>query len=124
MSWWQRWFARRDADSEAQDQYEQAVLIDLPLSNDDVGTDAERDTIHALSRELEKTVAEQQVGEFDGEEFCDGRSTLYLYGPDADRLFDAIEPVLRRFALTRGGKAIKCYQPIPGRDPGEVEIPL
>jgi hypothetical protein len=38
-----------------------------------------------------------RFGEFDGDEFAvDGTSaTVYMYGPDAERLFEGIEPALR-----------------------------
>lgn len=126
MSLWQWLFGRREqpAPEASAESPEQAVLVYLRLSDDNVGTDDERRQIHALSNALEAVLKDSPVGDFDGEEFDDGRCTLYLYGPEADALFAAIEPTLRSHAITRGGTAIKCYAPIPGRDPDEVEVPL
>jgi hypothetical protein len=52
---------------------------------------------------------DQGVGEFDGEEFGGGRCVLYMYGPDADRLFGVVEPILKATPVARGGFVIRRY---------------
>jgi hypothetical protein len=49
-----------------------------------------------LEKKLETAVGAAKVGEFDGNEMAvDGSDGfLYMYGPDADQLFDAVKPVL------------------------------
>ena len=88
---------------------EHAVLVHLRLSDDRFGTRQEMDAIHALSDRLEARILEAKVGEFDGDEFGEGECTLYMYGPDADALFSAIEGELRTSPLSRGAWVIKRY---------------
>ena len=68
-----------------------------------------------LEDELEAAINEKQVGEFDGHEMAvDGsEGYLYMYGPNADKLFDAIEPVLAQNWITKGAEITKRYGP-PG----------
>jgi hypothetical protein len=88
---------------------EQAVIVNLRLSDQSFGSPAERDAIHALSDRLEMAIAEAQVGEFDGDEFGEGKCLLYMYGPDAQKLFGVVEPVLRSSPMVKGGWVIKRF---------------
>src|SRR3990167_5860709 len=58
---------------------------------------SELEPIYEQSRRLEETLMATGVGEYDGHEIAvslkDGFH--YIYGPDADRLLEAVEPVLR-----------------------------
>lgn len=94
---------------ESPEQAEHAVLVRLKLSNAEFGGADERQATHALSDRLESAIRRANAGEFDGDEFGDGTCTLYMYGPDADKLFAAVEPELRGTRLTRGGHVIKRY---------------
>jgi hypothetical protein len=42
---------------------------------------------------MQQAIEEAAAGEFDGDEFGDGKCVLFMYGPDADRLFGVIETV-------------------------------
>lgn len=88
---------------------EHAVITHLPLLEDPFGSEREREIIADLAGELQHAINDHGVGEFDGEEFGGGRCVLYMYGPDADRLFGVVEPILRANPLARGGFAIKRY---------------
>jgi hypothetical protein len=101
---------------------EHAVLIQLRLSDHKFGTSEERESIHALSDELEAVIQAQRQGEFDGDEFGGGICTLYMYGPDADSLFTAIEPLLRKSPLTKGASVIKRYG--AAADPNSKQVRL
>ena len=103
---------------------EHAVIIHLPLHEDDFGSERERAAVAVLINNLEQIVHETQVGEFDGEELGDGRCVLYLYGPDADILFQVVEPLLKDTPLARGGFAIKRYGYAGDPDAVERRIPL
>jgi hypothetical protein len=76
-----------------------AVLAHFALSDDEFGSEAERATLGDLGDRLADVVARAGVGEFDGDEFGNGEAVLYLYGPDHQRLWDAVEPELRACAL-------------------------
>jgi hypothetical protein len=99
---------------------EQAVLIHLKLSDQKFGTLDEMDAIHALSARLEQVIKGKHLGMFDGDEFGQGECTLYMYGPDADALFAAIEPLLRSSPLTKAGSATKRYG--DAADPNAKEL--
>lgn len=90
---------------------EHCVKVVLKLSDDEHGTSEERDSIHGLSDALEASIEEYDAGEFDGDEFGGGECTLYMYGTDADRLFEAIRRPLFASPLARGGHVIKRYGP-------------
>jgi hypothetical protein len=83
---------------------EQAVIVHsaLPL----VESDELFRQIEALEDQLHSVIAAAGVGEFDGNEIGQGELTLYMYGPDAEKLFAVIAPVLRRAQLTQS--AIAC----------------
>jgi len=65
---------------------------------------------------LDQMIRSSGAGEFDGDEFGEGACTLFMYGPDADLLFRAVEPALRSSPLVRGGRAIKRYGPPGSRE--------
>jgi hypothetical protein len=101
---------------------EQAVLVRLKLSDQRFGTTHEMDSIHALSAKLEEVIKTKHLGEFDGDEFGDGVCTLYMYGPDADALFAAVEPLLRSSPLAKGASATKRYGNVTDPNAKEVKV--
>jgi hypothetical protein len=103
---------------------EQAVLVHLRLSDAGFGTREEMVSIHALSGRLEARIAAARVGEFDGDEFGQGECMLFMYGPNADALFEAVEPELRASPLSRGGWVIKRYGASDDDSAKEVRIDL
>jgi hypothetical protein len=81
---------------------DQAVILDLrPGSGFDLPAAEER--LYA--------VAERLDAEFDGNEIAvDGSEVrFFLYGPDADTLYEAVSPVVRELRLAPGSFAIKRY---------------
>jgi len=88
---------------------EHAVLVLIKLSDPGFGRPEERDAIHGLADRLKEAIDQAGAGEYDGDEFGEGQCTLYMYGPDADRLYKAIEPALRNFRFAPGSTATKRY---------------
>jgi hypothetical protein len=88
---------------------EHAVIAHIRLTEGKFGSETERAALALLAEDLERVIDERQAGEFDGEEFGDGGCVLYMYGPDADRLFEVVEPVLRAMPMAQGGFVIKRY---------------
>ena len=86
---------------------EQAVIVHFSYGSTDL------QPLSALEDKLEHAIAAAGVGEFDGNEVAaDGSDGyLYMYGQDADRLFEAVEPVLESSQFMRGAKVIKRYGP-------------
>lgn len=96
---------------------EHAVILHYALSDEDHGTVEEREAIFALEHRLSELIESQRLGEHDGNEFGGGEATIYCYGPDAQRLFEAIEsdvrafPARPAFAMLRFGEASDPHAP-------------
>ena len=98
---------------------EQAVIVYFHYGSRDL------QPLFALEDQLESAVAKAHVGEYDGHEIAiDGSDGhLYMYGPDADRLFEAVKPVLESSRFMKGAKVKKRYGP-PKDGVREVEVTL
>jgi hypothetical protein len=70
---------------------------------------------------LIEAIDDAGVGEFDGNEIGPEDATLYMYGPDADRLFSAVEAVLRDAALPPGSNVVVRYGG-PGAEERRIEL--
>jgi hypothetical protein len=103
---------------------EHAVIAHLKLSDEGFGTGDEVEAIHELSDQLAEAIEGTEAGEFDGDEFGEGECVLYMYGPDADALFAAIEPLLRGSPLAKGARVVKRYGEAGDRNAKEVSIRL
>jgi len=86
-----------------------AVLAHLKLADSHLGSEADVQACQALETRLESDIHRAGVGELDGNEIGGGECVLFMYGPDADRLFQAIEPALRSSPFARGGWVLKRY---------------
>jgi hypothetical protein len=87
---------------------EQAVIVHF----DNYGsTDLTR--LFALDDSLRSAIAKAHVGDYDGHEIrVDGSDGfLYMYGPNADELFDVVRPILERCPFTRGATVKIRYGP-------------
>lgn len=84
-------------------QPDEWIAVYFKLSNQEHGTSEERDSIHRFTDELAGLIRESGAGVFDGDEFGNGECGLFMYGPNADRLFNAAEPLLRRWKPLAGG---------------------
>ena len=98
---------------------EQALLLRLRLPESQAGD--ETPTIVALEESIESALRQHRTGEFDGHDLRDGVWTLYLYGPDANRIFESIEEVVRRARLDPSSHAIMRFG---GRGAREERVPL
>lgn len=90
-----------------------AVLVHVASVPDD-RLAALRDAVDAAARTA-------GAGELDGHELAVGGVVLFLYGPDAERLWLAVEPVVRDAPLGAGSYAV-----VRAGEPGAEErrIPL
>jgi hypothetical protein len=103
---------------------EHAVLVYIKLSDANMGSEKERNDCHALEDRMERSIKTKQAGEFDGDEFGEGFCTLFMYGPDADALFNAVESDLRAAPLLAGSYAIKRYGPATDPTARETRVVL
>jgi hypothetical protein len=76
---------------------EHTVIARYQLTSGPNGTSTDIHSLATLEDRLVQAIREARAGEFDGNEFGTGEVTLFAYGPDADRLFAAMEPILRSF---------------------------
>lgn len=60
--------------------------------------------VATLENRLEEVLESCECGELDGHETGPENTTLFLYGPDAEALFRAVEPVLQDYPLCRGAR--------------------
>jgi hypothetical protein len=95
---------------------EQALLITLSGPIHDI------QDIHTIEDELITAMTSSTVGEVDGHDFAtDGSSaTIYLYGPDADKLLLAASPVLMKFEIARGARLTRRYGSAENSESKEV----
>ena len=105
--------------SEAPDAPEHAVIVQFNFPSGNL------DRIFELEDQLAKAVEGAGVGQFDGNEIAvDGRDNLlYMYGPDADRLYAAIEPVVLGSELLSEARVRLRYGP-PGLETKQKTITL
>lgn len=103
---------------------DQAVLVHLRLSNDKFGTADEVTDCQALEEQLEQEIARVGVGEMDGNEIGEGECVLFMYGPNADKLFTAIEQLVKSSSFAKGAWALKRYGSPEDPHAREVRVEL
>jgi hypothetical protein len=101
---------------------EHAVIVHLRLSDAGFGSFEEREALLALQDQIAEAIKAAKGGEFDGDEVGEGECVLFMYGTDADRLFAAIEPILKTSPLALGGYGIKRYGEAGDPDSKEVRV--
>jgi hypothetical protein len=88
---------------------EQAVILSMRLSNDHFGTDLEDQQLARLEAKLERTLTEANAGEWDGHETGGGYHKIFLYGPCAEKLSDAIIMTVLEFDALSGSYMVKRF---------------
>ena len=84
----------------------QSVIVYFRFSNENL------EPIHTLERALIEAIVDAQVGVYDGHEvdLLDGDDAyLFMYGPDADRLFAIVQPLLEAASLMQGAEVTLRY---------------
>jgi hypothetical protein len=76
---------------------EHAVRVTYKLSGEGYGEPDERSAILELKYRLAEAIQAADAGEVSGTEFGGGKAEIFTYGPDARRLFEAMEQQLRAF---------------------------
>jgi len=90
---------------------EQAVIVHFQYGSTDLSR------LFALQHRLEDAIAAAKAGELDGNEIAvDGSDGFYfMYGPDADRLFTVILPILNSSEFMKGAEIKRRYGPPDGK---------
>ncbi|GAA4128661.1 hypothetical protein GCM10022215_40360 [Nocardioides fonticola] len=118
-----KWFGKKKAPAEPELSTEDAVIIHYSLSGDEYGTVEEREAIRALEGRVAAILQALQLGVHDGNEFGGGEAIIFCFGPDAGRLFAAIEAELRAFPA-RPAVARLVYKVGSDRDVREERVEL
>ena len=84
---------------------EHAVIINFKYGTTDLSA------LFDAEDKLTEVIEKAQAGELDGHEVAvDGSDgVFYMYGPDADVLFKAIEPTLKEISFMQGAEITKRY---------------
>ena len=96
---------------------EHAVTINIKLTGKSFEDESERVSIEVLEQKITRALENISFAELDGDEFGQGECSIFLYGQDADKLFEAIHPLLDTWNLFKGGSVTRRYGP-----PGANEI--
>ena len=88
---------------------DQAVIINLRLSDDSFGTDEERQRVLLLEDQIIEVVDRAGVGVVDGPGFGDGVAEFFVHGPDAEAVFAAIENLVRAFNPATGSSVLLMF---------------
>jgi hypothetical protein len=87
-----------------------SVRVRFALDDPKFGSNSERLRLHRFTDKLDEVLAAARVGEYDGDEFGEGECTLFMYGPDPEAIYRAIEPVLRKSSFLLGAK-VELFAP-------------
>ncbi|MBC7925294.1 MAG: hypothetical protein H7039_06515 [Bryobacteraceae bacterium] len=79
---------------------ENSVVLTFELGSE-MGTQEERNQIHAFEEELIREFDVTGAGMFDGDEFGNGACTVFCYGDSLTLLWEAVERCLSTMALPR-----------------------
>ena len=95
-----------------------AVIVHFDFGSTDLSP------LFVLEEELADSIAEASVGEFDGNEVAlDGSDgSLYMYGPNADRLFEVVRPILERSTAIKNAVATLSYGSAPDAKSVKVQL--
>ncbi len=99
---------------------EQAVIVHLKLRSTWGDVD-ERGPIFALEDVLGEAIEQSGSGEYDGDEWGQGECVLFMYGPNAERLFETISMELLKFKANPGSWCVLRYGP-PGAEVKKVGL--
>lgn len=100
---------------------EQAVLLTLRLADASGGADRVHARLRQLDEALRAAVAGARAGQVE-DPFRHGIDCVYtVYGPDADRLWDVVHPVLQGAPLRPGSFAVRRYG-APGAPEERVDL--
>ena len=84
-----------------------AVVLTFKLKNEGMATVGELSDFCGLEKRIERAVVRAQVASWDGHGSGEGVFDIFFYGPDGERLWSVIEPVLAAEKHPRGHATIR-----------------
>src|SRR5436189_5624553 len=94
---------------------EDAIIITLLRKNLQTQESIEKD-LQTFEHQLAEAIETQDAGEFDGDELGSEEIALFMYGPDADQLYAAVEPILRKSPLANVAQITLQYGAPGGKE--------
>lgn len=88
---------------------EQFVLIYLKFPTGSLDDESALNAVFELEDILVDAVETDCVGTFDGNEFCDDTVTFFIYGQDANRISEAIYPIISKIKTLPGSYILKNH---------------
>lgn len=95
---------------------DQAVIVSIKTDQLDW------DLVMDLEEKIEDALAESGAGELDGNDVGQGEYNIYMYGPDADRVWEVAEPVISGsgFPIPAGSSVLRRYGDVNDDEAREV----
>lgn len=122
MGFWarlfRRWFRPDAAGAENQSH---ALFVHIPLASE-FGEDQERADLFELQEEIMRILKVADAGELDGDEWGGHECVLFMYGPDAGRMLDAVRPILDVRRLPAGSYAIQRFGGLDCEDEERIAL--
>lgn len=87
---------------------EQALIVTIPIA-DGRPDSPEVKSVYRLEDDVIKVIAQSGAGEYDGNEIREHAFIMYVYGPSADKLFGLVQPILAKYPLPSGSRAVRRY---------------
>lgn len=84
---------------------QEAVVVNLKLSDSEFGTSGETFALYPVEDAFGRAVG--SLGAVDGHKIGGGYFVIYIYGESADRMYEAIEPILNGLDARTGSFVIK-----------------
>ena len=81
-----------------------SLTINFKLSDGEFGSEDEREKIRKLTDELDASVTNENLGEYDGDEFGNGECELYFYSKEPEKLYSFIKPILIKHTFLKSAK--------------------
>ncbi|MDX2038378.1 MAG: hypothetical protein SFX72_17145 [Isosphaeraceae bacterium] len=84
---------------------DQAVLIHLDATSlpDEIYSNYD---LEQLEQRIAHALQDSNVGEYDGNEYSFDEVVLYMYGPDAEAMYQVIEPIVQDYPLCRNARVV------------------
>lgn len=86
--------------------YDQAVIITIPQASE-IGDEGAYEEVADFEEKIASLLPENSG--IDGHEFGENEATIYIYGPDADAIYDAIKSEISSFFSGCGARATLQY---------------
>lgn len=96
---------------------EQAVIVRIPLG---ASFPNSSNPVWSTEEKVTKAIESAGVGEYDGNEVGGGEFVMYAYGPDAEKLSQAVTSALKDSHLPSKIKVTKRFGPPGARESTEV----